>query len=56
MPRARFVCENDWMVGPFDYAIGFLWDRNLDAEPGEFVYRKRALLRITFRLRVERWR
>ena len=44
MPRVRFVCERDVLAGPYDYAIGFLWDRNFDAMPGEFIYRRRLLL------------
>ncbi len=54
MPRWRFVCERDWIVGPSDYAVGFLWDRKLDAQPGEFVYRRRLLLRFAFKMQLER--
>lgn len=53
MPRVRFVCERDWMTGPDTFAIGVLWNRNIDAQPGEFVYRKRIVLRWVFRLRLE---
>lgn len=56
MPRLRFVCEHDWIRGPNDYAVGFLWDRKMDAVPGEFVYRKRFLIRLKFKLWLERWK
>lgn len=56
MPRVRFVWERDWLSGPNDYAAGLLWHRNFDAVPGEFIYRRRFLLRLTFRLRLDRWR
>ena len=55
MPRVRLICERDWMTGPHEYAVGFLWDRKMDAMPGEFVYRRRLLLRLKFRLSFERW-
>lgn len=55
MPRLRFICERDWITGPNIYAIGFLWDRNIQAEPGEFIYRRRFLLRLKFRIWFERW-
>lgn len=55
MPRLRFVCERDVLAGPYDYAIGILWGRNFDAMPGEFIYRRRWLLRLKFRLSFERW-
>lgn len=55
MPRVRFVCERDWCCGPDVYAVGVLWSKNLDAESGEFVYRKRWLLRLRFKLWLERW-
>lgn len=53
-PRLQFVCERDWITGPHNYVIGFLWDRNFDAEPGEFIYRRRFLLRLKFRIWLER--
>jgi hypothetical protein len=54
MPRVRFVWERDWLFGADVYAAGILWDRNFDAEPGEFVYRRRIILRLKFRLWLER--
>lgn len=50
MPRIRFVCERDLIVGPDTHAIGFLWKRKFDAEPGEFVYQRRIIVRLRFRL------
>lgn len=44
-PRVVFVCERDWQRGPHVFAIGVLWDRNFDAEPGELIYRRRIVLR-----------
>lgn len=56
MPRVRFVCERDLYAGPSNYAVGFLWGKDFNAEPGAFVYRKRIVLRLKFRLWIERWR
>lgn len=55
MPRWRFVCEKDWLRGPWDYAIGFVWKRNFDAQPGQIIYRRQIVLRLTFRLRLDRF-
>lgn len=54
MPRIRVVCERHWMYGPDHYVVGLVWNRNLDAEPGEFAYRRRWLLHIKFRMNLER--
>ena len=49
--RWRFACEHDWYEGPDDYAIGILWGRNMNAQPGEPIYRHRFLVRLKFRLK-----
>lgn len=53
-PRVFFVCGRDWMVGPDWWQFGFAWDRNLDAEPGEMIYRKRLILCWRFSVRLDR--
>lgn len=55
-PKFRFVFERDWCCGPNVYAIGLLWGRRLDAEPGDQLYRKRFVLRLRFKLWLERSR
>lgn len=54
MPRWSFRCEHDWVTGPDNYAVGLLWDRKLDAEPGELVYRRSLIMRFKFRIWFER--
>jgi hypothetical protein len=43
--RIQFVCEHDWVTARGVYAIGALWDRNFDAQPGERVYQCHLILR-----------
>lgn len=54
MPRVQFVCGRDWMRGPYGYEFGVLWDRNLDAKEGEWIYRRRMILCWRFRIWLDR--
>ena len=54
MPRWRFVCERDWAFRDLPLSIGFVWGRNLDAPPGEYIYRGRWLLYLRFKIWIER--
>lgn len=54
-PRIAFVCERDWLRGPNDFAIGFCWDRDFDAEPGDEIYQRNIILRWRFRIGLD-WR
>lgn len=55
MPPIRFICERDVRYGPDTYAIGLVWSKNPDPPEGEYIYRRRLILRLTFRLSLERW-
>lgn len=55
MPRWHFVFGKDWMHGPNDYEIGFMWHRNLDAHRGQMIYRRRFVIRLTIRIRLDRY-
>ena len=52
LPRMKLVCGRDLERGWDAYSFGFLWGRNLEAVEGEWVYRHRFVIRLTFRLRV----
>lgn len=53
-PRFRFACERNLLLGPDVWSIGFVWDRNFDADFGEYCYLHRLLINIRFRLWLDR--
>ena len=55
MPLIKFVCKRDWTRGPDSYVIGFFWNRNSEAQPGEPIYRKWLLWHTDLRFQFRTW-
>jgi hypothetical protein len=54
MPRWRFYIGRALDCGPDDYMIALHWRKYLDAGEGELIYRKWIVLRLRFRLNIDR--
>lgn len=53
-PRVQFVFERDWISGPHTFAVGALWNRDFEATPGMSAYKRAFILRLKFRLWLDR--
>lgn len=54
MPRIKFIFGKDWRYSPWCYSIGVMWDKNLCPLEGEYIYRRRFVLHLTFHLSIEK--
>ena len=54
MPRWRFYAGRALDRGRDDYMVALHWRKCLDAAEGEIIYRKWIVLRLRFRLNIDR--
>lgn len=54
MPRVKILCGRDWGYGPTSYSFGAMWDKDPAPDEGAYIYRRRVVLHLTFRLTLEK--
>ena len=54
LPRFRIVFGQRWDFYPDSYSFGVMWDKDPCPDEGSWIYRRRIILHMSFRLWLER--
>lgn len=53
MPRFKFLFGERWGYTPYERSFGIMWDKDPCPDEGSYIYRRRIILHITFRISLE---